>query len=572
MKTKLLSLITALLLFFTGLKAQSPVCYTTPDGLDANNWSYKNYVIPTGYKLDSVYMGATRSGYPTSQYDFIFNYCSGTTTFNQAIAVNPWNYQTDNNSEYNVWINLTSFNYSSVGMVRVILPTVAGAVWNQVCFAISPIVIQSNVCFTTPDGLDANNWSYKNYVIPTGYKLDSVYMGATRSGYPADQLDFIFEYCAGTTTYNQGISVSPWNYLTDNNSEYNRWINLTSFNYTSVGVVRATLPTVAGAVWNQVCFAISPASCADITTGLAARFDFTGNATDLSGNNNNGTVNGATLTTDRFGNPNSAYLFNGTTDNITVNSSTSLNFQTANKFSISYWINPATLSASQSSFVINKQIGSGANQDGWNSVVDVDYSSGFRIQNGTSTSACALNSNPSSIATNQFYHIVQVYNNGTSYIYKNGILLNQSSCSALIGDNTSTMLIGLPTFTYSNVKGFNGKIDDIRIYNRSLSQCDVDSLFNMPNPITTGIAAVHNIASFSIYPNPANDVMTISINANTSKIVLAELYDLLGNTIYKKEKNIIAGENTFNIDLSELNSGIYFLRIDNSVQKIQIIK
>ncbi|MBK7031388.1 MAG: hypothetical protein IPH45_20325 [Bacteroidales bacterium] len=55
------------------------------------------------------------------------------------------------------------------------------------------------------------------------------------------------------------------------------------------------------------------------TNGLSAWYPFNGNANDLSGNGNDGTVNGATLTTDRFGNPNSAYSFNGTTDFIGIN-------------------------------------------------------------------------------------------------------------------------------------------------------------------------------------------------------------------------------------------------------------
>ena len=45
------------------------------------------------------------------------------------------------------------------------------------------------------------------------------------------------------------------------------------------------------------------------TDSLVAWWPFSGNAIDSSGNSNNGTVNGATLTTDRFGNSNSAYYF-----------------------------------------------------------------------------------------------------------------------------------------------------------------------------------------------------------------------------------------------------------------------
>ncbi|CAB1060422.1 hypothetical protein D1BOALGB6SA_5188 [Olavius sp. associated proteobacterium Delta 1] len=41
-----------------------------------------------------------------------------------------------------------------------------------------------------------------------------------------------------------------------------------------------------------------------------ANYPFNGNSNDESGNGNDGTVYGATLTTDGFGNPNSAYFFN----------------------------------------------------------------------------------------------------------------------------------------------------------------------------------------------------------------------------------------------------------------------
>ena len=50
----------------------------------------------------------------------------------------------------------------------------------------------------------------------------------------------------------------------------------------------------------------------NLQSGLVGHYTFSGNAQDSSGNGNNGTVNGATLTTDRCGIPNSAYSFNFT--------------------------------------------------------------------------------------------------------------------------------------------------------------------------------------------------------------------------------------------------------------------
>ena len=69
--------------------------------------------------------------------------------------------------------------------------------------------------------------------------------------------------------------------------------------------------------------------------GLVAYYPFNGNADDESGNGNNGTVNGAILADDRFGNPNSAYEFNGTSNNIEITAQFYNNGW--NDYSVSLW-------------------------------------------------------------------------------------------------------------------------------------------------------------------------------------------------------------------------------------------
>ncbi len=49
----------------------------------------------------------------------------------------------------------------------------------------------------------------------------------------------------------------------------------------------------------------------DLAVGLKGWWPFNGNANDVSGNGNNGTVQGATLTANRYGDPNKAYNFDG---------------------------------------------------------------------------------------------------------------------------------------------------------------------------------------------------------------------------------------------------------------------
>jgi hypothetical protein len=54
------------------------------------------------------------------------------------------------------------------------------------------------------------------------------------------------------------------------------------------------------------------------STGIVAWWPFNGNAADSSGNSNNGTVNGATLTAGQSGLANNAYSFNGSSSYIAV--------------------------------------------------------------------------------------------------------------------------------------------------------------------------------------------------------------------------------------------------------------
>ena len=73
----------------------------------------------------------------------------------------------------------------------------------------------------------------------------------------------------------------------------------------------------------------------DLTAGLIAYYPFNGNANDMSGNGNNGSVAGATLSEDRFGNPDSAYYFDG---NDYINIGQLPQLQGAQGITVSCWV------------------------------------------------------------------------------------------------------------------------------------------------------------------------------------------------------------------------------------------
>ena len=72
------------------------------------------------------------------------------------------------------------------------------------------------------------------------------------------------------------------------------------------------------------------------TDGLAGWWPFNGNANDESGNGNDGVVNGATLSEDRFGVANSAFLFNESS--IQVTDANSINSDLSSQLTLNAWV------------------------------------------------------------------------------------------------------------------------------------------------------------------------------------------------------------------------------------------
>ena len=217
------------------------------------------------------------------------------------------------------------------------------------------------------------------------------------------------------------------------------------------------------------------------SNGLVGYWPFNGNANDQTTNGNNGTVNGASLTSDRFGNANSAYDFDGLNSEIIVPNNPSLNLENPNQFTFSYWINVATLLPTGISFVIIKQTDFGLIQDGYNSGVEYLYSSECRIQNGPSSSSLAFGSLANTIPTNSWIFVCQVWDGNHGKTYLNNILVNDVVGSAVAGDNLADLRFGKPIFTSSSGGGFDGKIDDIGIWNRALSQQEITTMYNGVN-------------------------------------------------------------------------------------------
>ena len=212
------------------------------------------------------------------------------------------------------------------------------------------------------------------------------------------------------------------------------------------------------------------------TNGLVAWYPFTGNTLDSSGNNNHGTNYGATLTTDRFGNTNSAYSFQKKNKNYIKVNNTLGNFGTSD-FTISLWFNVNDTSIWTS--LINKRY-----NESWGNFWEFNqgqkFGAGFDLNettNGTNSGGLA---DSGEIQKNIWYHWMIVRTGATLQFFKNGVLIKKVSTSIIHNiSNTNQLVIGSIIAPISGTLcSHDGKIDDIRIYNRALNSTEVQSLYH----------------------------------------------------------------------------------------------
>ena len=241
------------------------------------------------------------------------------------------------------------------------------------------------------------------------------------------------------------------------------------------------------------------------TNGLVGWWPFNGNAQDASGNGNHGTVNGATLTSDRLGNQNGAYSFNGIDNWIQVQDHPSLR---PSQITIALWVK---LSAN------NNQYGLVTKTNVQNAVGE-QYSvqfnfmalneARFSIKNGSN---CQPGNNwreigiPSVHQVQQWQMIVCTYDGTTLKYYLNGILnsiqLNHSGgIDQCIGGS-----LNFGRYWYC-CNFLLGDLDDIGIWNRALTLQEITDLYSAQS------------CQVSLTTQPSNQTIGANRNAHFSVV------------------------------------------------------
>jgi len=279
---------------------------------------------------------------------------------------------------------------------------------------------------------------------------------------------------------------------------------------------------------------------------------------------NTGSCVSCTPTTDECNDPNDAMHFNGSGYQ-SVSTNGLMDFSTTGNFSFAYLV---------------KTISSAAQDIFTNYSPTKGWMSGFVSANVGRISFCMGGTQPVSISTTNTYHdntwheaVVTVDRSAQRVkIYVDGAqqnLIKNSAGGVLVGNNEldisatgSNGTPGVDTTALSVLnriaKNFLGSIDQLRFYNRVLTQADVNAL----SALRCGFVGFHDFADASgveVYPNPANDQLAIhSSYFQTNERITVSILNMLGEMLQSEMHN---PQSAISLDVSKLSPGIYFLQL-----------
>lgn len=335
---------------------------------------------------------------------------------------------------------------------------------------------------------------------------------------------------------------------------------------------------------------------------VAGVYLFSGNANDVSSNGNNGTVNGATLTTDRFGYSNSAYSFDGVNDEIELGTNIS-NAMFNKDFTVTSWVYLTSYSTSFGSDIFSNRgyVNSVTDPEGITLTItgsEAKQGAGH-VQFGSSGIPGMFLVTPATISTYQWHNVAVSYKyTGTGVdqatVYIDGLPAVSGPIKSII-PSTSKTYIGFehPSIASPNAYHFAGKIDDIFVINCALSQEDIHG-FYFVNHTYFNCDCGGTATPFGAIPAYRNEVVNAQVNSETDELIFndklnvypnpatsdlsihgdeiinsVEIYNSLGSRVQKMEQ---ISSQFVNVNIADLVKGVYYVKINFNNQKAPSLK
>ena len=234
--------------------------------------------------------------------------------------------------------------------------------------------------------------------------------------------------------------------------------------------IRSSVARLLGAlvIALMVTVLFAQASLADISDGLAGYWPADGDANDYSGNGNHGTLNGITYSPGKYG---QAFYSYGRGSHVYVPDSPSLRFP-ENAITIAAWVNPkAIVEPFEDQVIVFKRTEGSPQWEGFelrlkygHIRLDLDYGTSYVCPTA-----------PTTVSLNTWTHVAATYDNDVVKMYQDGVLVHSYDYQAPppILDTTQPLRIGSPGKWWEKS---NQSIDEVRIYDRALSECEIQTL------------------------------------------------------------------------------------------------
>jgi len=225
---------------------------------------------------------------------------------------------------------------------------------------------------------------------------------------------------------------------------------------------------------------------------------------------NNGTLGGGTASFAPVWNGTSivggAYTFDGIDNYIEIGDSASLNI-TGTNITVEAWINTPEAAPFDYDRIVVKQVAGNVDPYIRYGIFREGSSTGkigFTVATGGAGSGTSVYTT-TGIATNVWHHIVGTYDGATLSIYTNGTLNNSVAKTGSIGSTARPVVIGADT--EASIEYFSGTIDEVRVYNRTLSSAQI-----MENYLEG--ASHHHVMNLTSQETEVGDVWTVAVTPN----------------------------------------------------------
>ncbi|UCD37870.1 MAG: T9SS type A sorting domain-containing protein [Fidelibacterota bacterium] len=242
---------------------------------------------------------------------------------------------------------------------------------------------------------------------------------------------------------------------------------------------------------------------------LVAYYPFNGNADDASGNGNDGDTTGhaPALTEDRFGNPNSAYSFNGVDDHIWLGDNPAFKLE---QFTISGWFNNQSSQAAARMYRWRLR-----GQTVW---IRDDTLEAYANDVANTVRVTA----PHQTSIDRWHAFGFTYDGDSLRLYLDGEEVAVTYFPGPVVYGSGGAAIGRDGDFSADY--YTGHLDDIRIYNRALSISEIDSLYHDGGWDTGG-----DLVAYYPFNGNANDESGYGNDGDTTGHAPALTEDRFGN-------------------------------------------